>query len=225
MHSTIRSISTGVLCAVGVSAILAGGIAAAKMEFETVAVPQFGYQLKIPEPFEVQDKIDRTTSWLYQPGSAPAAEAPQRRGLGGVRVGPLRVPNLGGEGDSGSGGGLEPAVMIFVNWVWMPDVSAQVQYNANLKQVQDDIASPHPQYTDIQTFDKEKGYAWEGLAFWFKEVDKSDGEEIHRWHIKAFGNQSQYTIGLTGTYAQFEEWGPIYEEVIKSFELIPLVKE
>ena len=55
-------------------------------------------------------------------------------------------------------------------------------------------------------------------------MDKAAGDEIHRWHIKSYGNKSAYTIGLTGTYAQFAEWGPVYEEVIKSFKLIPMEK-
>ena len=114
--------------------------------------------------------------------------------------------------------------MIYVNWTWMPDVASGTIYKANYDSVKQDIASPDPKYKDPVVFDKKKGYSHEGNTFWYKEVDKQDGTEIHRWHIHSAGNQSTYTIGLTGTYAQFQEWGPVYEQVIKSFKLIPMKK-
>lgn len=204
-------------------------------EMKEVVVEKYGYKLKIPAQFEVEDKIDKTTTWMFQPGSAPAAReaAPKGKKRGGLLGGLGKivedaVGTAGGDAAAGagaSGGGLEPALTIYVNWTWMPDVSDKVSYDANLKQTREDIESPDPDYQDVQIFDKKKGYAYEGYAYWFKEVDKSDPDEIHRWHIKAFGNKSHYTIGLCGTYAQFEKWGPIYEEVIKSFELIPLKSE
>ena len=212
------ALSIGAMAAI---VIAAGPVLAAQLE--RVNVKEYGYQLKIPTQFKVQDKIGKTTNWIYQPGSV-GGEVTKKKKFG-IRI---PIPRVGGidlqneESSSSAGGGLESALMIYVNYTHMPDVSAQVQYDANIKQTRQDAESPHPTYTDVQVFDKKKGYDWEGLAYWFKEIDKDKGDEIHRWHIKAFGNNAQYTIGLTGTYEQFKEWGPVYEEVVKSFELVPL---
>ncbi len=117
---------------------------------------------------------------------------------------------------------LEPALGIYVNWTWMPDVPSKVMYAANKKSELQDMTSPDPDYHDLIDFDRKKGYAHEGNTYWYKEVDKPDPGEIHRWHIKSYGNKSAYTVGLTGTYGQFAKWGPVYEKVVKSFRLIPM---
>ena len=118
--------------------------------------------------------------------------------------------------------GMPTGAMIYVHWVWLPSVPVEVQYEANLQQVVKDTESSRPQYRDVRIVDSTQGYAWDGPAFWFKEVDKAAPDEIHRWHLKAFGNESQYIVGLTGDFEQFEELGALYEEVIRSFERIPL---
>ena len=117
---------------------------------------------------------------------------------------------------------LEPALMIFVNWTWMPDVPSKTMFDVNRKSELQNMSSPDPDYRDLVLFDRKKGYAWDGNAYWYKEVDKTDPSEIHRWHAKAFGNRSAYTVGLTGTYGQFAKIGPDYEKVVKSFRLIPI---
>lgn len=124
-------------------------------------------------------------------------------------------------GADGSGP-MESALMIYVNWVWMPDVPSKTMHDINRKSDQQNITSPDPDYRDLIGFDRKKGYVFDGNTYWFKEVDKSAPDAIHRWHIKAFGNKSAYTLGLTGTYGQFPKWGPIYEQVVKSFRLIPM---
>jgi hypothetical protein len=40
--------------------------------------------------------------------------------------------------------------------------------------------------------------------------------------VKVFGNGGVYTVCLAGPFREFEMWGPIYEQVIASFRLIPL---
>lgn len=195
--------------------------------FQEIKVEKYGYKMWIPEEFKIQEKIDKTTSWIYQPGAAETKveeKAPKKGGLAGKLMKGIGV-DVSSEkaaSSSSSSGGLESALTIYVNWVWMPDVSSQTMYETNLKSVKDNIASPDPDYRDIQFFDKKKGYDWEGLAFWYKEVDKEKPDEIHRWHIQAYGNKSSYIVGLCGTYEQFQKWGPLYEKAIKSWELIPL---
>lgn len=117
---------------------------------------------------------------------------------------------------------LEPGLLLYVNWTWMPDVPSKTLYDVNRKSELQDMSSPDPDYHDLQVFDRKKGYAFDGNAYWYKEVDKKDASEIHRWHAKAFGNKSAYTVGLTGTFGQFATWGPVYEKVVKSFRLIPI---
>lgn len=219
----------------GACVVLAAGVAWAAI-FKTVEIGKYGYKLKIPEQFEVLGKIDKTTTWSYQPGSAESSSSTTKKtknkfklgggiNIGGVRIGAEKTIEEGStEGGASSSGGLEPALTIYVNWVWMPDVSSKTMFETNLESARQNASSPDPDYTDIVVFDKEKGFEWEVYAYAYKEVPKDADDEIHRWHIQAYGNKSAYTIGLCGTYGQFEEWGPIYDEVIKSFELIPLEK-
>lgn len=231
MRTTWRGLSKSAKwsLALGAVAVLAAGTAWAA-RFKTVEIEKYGYKLKIPEQFEMSGKIDKTTDWMYQPGSEPVASSASTKtkkrfslgggiNIGGVRIGAEQSTETGSES---SGGGLEPALSIFVNWVWMPDVDSKTMFDTNLEQTRQNANSPDPDYTDIVVFDKEKGFEWEGYAYAFKEVPKEEDDEIHRWHIKAFGNKSAYTVGLAGTYGQFKEWGPIYEEVVKSFELVPM---
>ncbi len=230
---TVRWATTAV--AVGLALALVAPAQA--VEWKTVENKKFGYSFKIPAQFQLQGDEAETTTWIYQPGAAPAAggdakeEKKSKKKKLGVSIGGLSV---GGESSEESGassaggassGGAQPALMVYVNWVWMPDVDSGTMYSTNKKSDQQNIDSPAPKYTSIKDFSKKEGYASEGNTYWYKEVDKSKGDEIHRWHIKAAGNKSFYTVGLTGTYEQFKEWGPIYEEIIKSWKLIPLEKK
>ena len=175
-------------------------------EFVDVEVPEYGYAFMLPSEFSMDGELDKTTSWLYQPGAGGSA--------GGAVGGMLssRIP-----GGLGGGGGLDSALSIYVNWTWMPDVSSSTMYTENKKSTLQNINSPDPDYIDLVELSIDGGY-----AYWYKEENKDDPEEIHRWHIQMYGNDSAYTVGLCGVYRQFEEWGPIYEEVVHSFRLIPL---
>jgi len=214
--------------AFGMVVALAGpATSASAREWKEYKSEKYGYALKIPAEFELQSE-DKSTSWIFQPGSAPGASATKKKKKGfsiGARVKGINIGTSQSEEtstDAGGGGGLESALSIHVNWTWMPDVSSDTLYNANMDSVKKDISSPDPSYSDPIVFTKKKGYAHEGNAFWYKEVDKKDGGEIHRWLIGAYGNKSNYGVILGGTFEQFEEWGPVFEEVVKSFKLIPI---
>jgi len=43
---------------------------------QTVESKKFGYTMKIPAQFQRQGEETETSTWIYQPGSAPAAAAP-----------------------------------------------------------------------------------------------------------------------------------------------------
>lgn len=222
-------------CLLALALTLGAAIAVAQSgEYTTYESKKFGYSLKIPKEFKMEGKEDKTTQWIYQPGSTPAAgEKAEKAGKG--KLGSKLKGAIGGAiggvaGDAadapGGGGELEPAVMIYVNWVWMPDVPSETMYKTNKESVEQDIKSPAPTYTDLKPLVKENGYPnfTGGQGFFYKEVNKDAPDEIHRWHINAYGNQSSYIVGLTGTYEQFQKWGPIYDEVVKSFRLIPMEK-
>ncbi|MCF6284929.1 MAG: hypothetical protein L3K26_07050 [Candidatus Hydrogenedentes bacterium] len=200
-------------------------------EWKTYENTKYGFSLKIPAEFELQSE-EKGASWIYQPGSAKSAKGTKKKkkkkfsvGLRvkGVSLGTSQSEETTTDG-SGGGGGLESALSIHVNWVWMPDVSPGTLYKANMDSVKKDISSPDANYRDPIVFSKKKGYAHEGNTFWYKEVDKSKSDEIHRWLIHASGNKSDYGVILGGVFGQFEEWGPVYEEVVKSFKLIPMKK-
>jgi hypothetical protein len=56
----------------------------------------------------------------------------------------------------------------------------------------------------------------------YREADKTGPNDLHRWIVKLFGNGAVYTVCLSGPFGQFETWGPVFEQVIASFRLIPM---
>ncbi len=227
------ALSYAVLLAVGLGLVLLPGSAQAGEEWKTYETSKYGFRVNVPAEFELNDE-NKGATWMYQPGSVKESDSSSKTKKKKKKFG-IRVRGVGfsteeseeeSSSGSGGGGGLESALTIYVNWVWMPDVSSSTMYSTNKKSDQQNIDSPDPDYQDIADFSKKKDYAYEGNTYWYKEIDKGTGEgsEIHRWHIKSYGNKSAYTVGLCGTYEQFEKWGPVYEKVIKSWELIPMVK-
>jgi hypothetical protein len=112
----------------GVAAAVALAPVAQAREWKTYESKKFGYSLKIPAEFTIQSE-DTTTSWIFQPGSAPAAEKPadqpaekKKKSLGAKLKGIAQDAAPGGAAESGAaaGGGLESALSIHVTWTWMP---------------------------------------------------------------------------------------------------------
>jgi len=183
----------------------------------------------IPE-VEIRRFSGGITSFVFAEGREPRFKAVLTPPMGYRLIVPADFSSIEPLSDTSSWSqfrkdGTPTGAMIYVNWVHLPQVPAQVQYDLNRQQIQREMDSPHPQYCDLQEFDRAQGYAWDGPAFWFKEVDKDDPSDIHRWHIKAFGNGSQYTVGLTGQFGQFEKLAPLYEETVRAFKRIPFPNE
>ncbi|MBI5095807.1 MAG: hypothetical protein HZB26_25665 [Candidatus Hydrogenedentes bacterium] len=231
--------NTKTIAAITCLGVFAGTLAAVAQsgEYVTFESKKYGYSIKLPKELKMEGKEeDKTTSWSFQPGStpaaAPAADSGDKgksggKGLGGVVKGLTGAAKGSAAAKAPAAESpkqeLEPAVGIYVNWVWMPDVPSNTLFETNKKSDQQDISSPDPNYKDLVVMDKKAGYAIEGgSAYRYKEKDKKDPADIHRWHVKAFGNKSFYTLGFTGTYKQFEKWAPEFEESIKSFKLIPM---
>lgn len=164
-------------------AIFFGVVSAAAQsgEFVDTEMGKYGYAIKLPKEFSLQDQIGETTKWKYKP-------------------------------DDASG-----ELTIYVIRVGVEGISSSNLFNTNKKSDLDKMKSLESKYIDLKVLDINGG-----LAYWYKEVDKADPDEIHCWHVKMFGNGGIYTIGLCGTYKQFEKWAPTYEEVVMSFKLIPL---
>lgn len=202
-------------------AVMAMGLSAVAIEMTDTTVDKFGYRLKIPEGFVLEGKIDNTTNWIrHKAGGAaakPAEEAPKKKGFGSKLKSVVGAKADESAPAADAGGSGEAALMVYVNWTYMPDVSSKQMFDINKKSMLDKINGPNPTYTDLKELKLKDGY-----GFSYKEVDKSDGTEIHRWHINAYGNKSAYTVGLTGTFEQFAEWGKVYQEVIDSFAFVPL---
>ncbi|HNT88705.1 MAG TPA: hypothetical protein PKL84_12660, partial [Candidatus Hydrogenedentes bacterium] len=127
---------------------------------------KYGYSLKIPKEFRLDGQEDKTTTWIYQPGAAPATESAEpakkeekkpKKGLGGIArgaagslVGGAQAEEAAGApAEAGGGQALESALTIYVNWVWMPDVATSTLFEANKKSDLQDINSPDPTYKDL----------------------------------------------------------------------------
>lgn len=117
------------------------------------------------------------------------------------------------------------ACSIYINYVDMPGVSPETLYNVNLNSYKE----KKKEYTDIQPV-KVKWGKKTALAFRAKEVtnkpgtsNEKDPTDHHRWHLFVFGNGKFYTLGFTANYAAFKanKVQAMFEEVIKSFELLP----
>ncbi len=173
--------------------------AAQSGEFVDISVDKFGYAFQLPKEFTLEGgKIDSTATWSYRPAS-----------VGGAPGTP-----------AGTGGSKEPALTISVNWVSMDTPGSSQLFQINRKTDVDAVKAPNAKIKDLTDLTIKNGY-----GYWYKETDKSDPEQIHRWIIRLFGNKGVYTIGLAGAYRQFDTWGPVYEQVIDSFQLIPLKAE
>lgn len=210
------------LCATIACAGTLVAFAATAAELKEVQVEKFGYKLKLPADFVLEGKPEATSQWIRGPKSggsaepAAASETKEKKGLGGKLKTKL-VGEKNTDETASSGGSSEGALTVYVNWTYMPDVASDSIYKTVMDDMKQKADGPNPTYKDIKPLEI-KG----GKAFWYKEVDKSAGDEIHRWHIQAYGNKSVYTVGLTGAYGQFKDWAATYEEVIKSFELVPI---
>jgi hypothetical protein len=169
--------------------------AAQSGEFVDTSVDAFGYAFKLPKEFALKGKIESTTTWEYRPGS-----------VGGTPGSP-----------AGVAGSKEPALTISVNRVAIETPTSSQLYQINREIDMDAAKAPDAGIRDLKDLTIENGY-----GYWYKETDKSDPNAMHRWIVRLFGNNGVYTIALAGPFKEFEEWGPAYEQVIESFQLITL---
>jgi hypothetical protein len=117
------------------------------------------------------------------------------------------------------------AALIYINATPLKGVPSQVVYNANLKSKQTDR-----NFTQIVPMKVKLGNTTV-LAFRCKESNNRPGtpnlktpDDIHRWFLFVFGNQTVYTIGFTGPFQSFQtnKLQSTYEAVIRSVELVPI---
>jgi len=117
------------------------------------------------------------------------------------------------------------SALIYINATPLKGVPSQVVYNANLQSKQTDR-----NFTEVVPMKVKLGNT-AVLAFRCKEsnyrpgtADLKAADDIHRWFLFVFGNESVYTIGLTGPFQSFQtnKLQPTYEAVIKSVELVPI---
>jgi hypothetical protein len=109
----------------------------------------------------------------------------------------------------------------------MTGVPSQVMYDTNLRSKKEDR-----NYTEVVPL-KVKCGKGAALAFRCKESnfqpgtkDKKKPDDIHRWHLYVFANESQYLFSFDGAFSAFgaNKFQPTYEAVIKSIEILPLKK-
>lgn len=119
------------------------------------------------------------------------------------------------------------AVSIYVNAAPLPGVASGTLQQTYRQQYEEDRF-----YTDVQLTTVPYG---DGSvpAMTVREVDNRRGtrdqkapDDIHRWHLFVFGNERVYTWGFTGMFQTFqdEEVQALYEDVIASVELVPIVE-
>ncbi len=119
------------------------------------------------------------------------------------------------------------AVGIYVNAAPLPGVDPGTLQATYRQQYEQDRF-----YTDVQTLSVPYGDRMVP-ALRVREVDNRQGsrdqkapDDIHRWHLFVFGNDRVYTWGFTGMFQTFQdnEVQALYEDVIASVELIPIVE-
>ena len=59
-----------------------------------------------------------------------------------------------------------------------------------------------------------------GVGFRYKETDKGAENEPHGWFLVAHGNGKLYTCKFQAAFGSFGEYGPIFERIIGSFEIV-----
>lgn len=119
------------------------------------------------------------------------------------------------------------ATGIYVNAAPLPGVAPQILQQTYKKQYEQDR-----NYTDVVLTQVRYGNKMVP-ALRVKEINNRPGtrdlkspDDIHRWHLFVFGNDRVYTWGFTGIFQDFQEnrVQSVYEEVIKSVELVPIVE-
>ncbi len=122
-----------------------------------------------------------------------------------------------GEGAAGS-----PAPESGLFTIWVDRVAVETKnltglYEIDRKYDLDAGKAPHPAVRDLQDLTIPDGY-----GYWYKEADTSDPTAMHRWIARVYGNGGVYTVCLAGPFGEFDAWGPVFEQVIASFRLIPM---
>lgn len=118
----------------------------------------------------------------------------------------------------------EMAGTIAVNVVELKDSSPQVNYDANYSSMK-----KNRDFTDVVPV-KVKFQGKTIPGFRCSEASHRPGspqkkapDDIHRWHLYAFGNGRQYQLSCAGAFSAFtaKKFQATYNEVMKSFEAIP----
>jgi len=116
------------------------------------------------------------------------------------------------------------ATGIYMNVTEMRDVASQVMYDINLQSKKKDRA-----FTDVVPLKIKMGSKMVP-GFWCREALKKPGspaekpgDESHTWFLFAFGNKRCYQCNISARYSAFKanKVQKLYEEVLKSIELVP----
>ncbi|MDQ7824105.1 MAG: hypothetical protein RDV48_14990 [Candidatus Eremiobacteraeota bacterium] len=140
----------------------------------------------------------------------PAEFTLDRKGAGTSWIGPS------------VGGGITG---IYVNVTEMKGISSQAIYDGNIRSMKE-----KSDFTNVFAV-KMKPVSKKVYAFRCREAIRKPGspdekplDESHSWFLYAFGNERSYQLTVSGRYGAFKEnkVQSLYEEVINSFELIPV---
>ena len=210
--------------AIGLLVVLAGpGATASAREWKTYENTKYGYSLKIPAEFKLESE-DKSTSWIFQPGSAPGADKATKKKKGiniGARIKGIDIGASQSEetasGSSG-GGGLESALSIHVNWAWMPDVSSDTLYRQyGLGEEGHELAGS---VVPIRLSSPGNWLCARGervLVQGSGQGRRRRDPPLAYWRV---WQQEQLWRDLGGTL-QFKEWGPVFdscEELAHSYQ-------
>ena len=186
---------------------------------------EFGYTLKIPAEFSLRTE-GKLTTWEFRP--PPIAQPPieeSRQKTVNLKLGPLNVqiddPKRRERVLVDQPSIEQAPLSIAVTWDFLPETPSFTLYKSSRSADENNSRGTVPGIVDIREFDRAQGYDYEGMTYWFREADKSTPDTLHRWVLRSFGNWSVYTVEITGTAAQFAEWGPVFEDVVRSWHLIP----
>jgi hypothetical protein len=178
--------------AVAVLLVWSAAASAQSGEFFQADAPAYGYAVMIPAEFSADGAISGTTAWTAA-SDLPAAP------------------------DESADTEEKTPLVIWIARAPVGDADPQRLFDIDRKLDLAAASEADAAISEVTAFAVEGGY-----GYWYKEADKANPADFHRWIAKVYGNGGIYVLCFAGPFSEFGTWGPVFEQVIGSFRLVPL---